>query len=111
MPHHDGIAYKISGPRPPGECYPATGTYTFGEFAGPVFEHGGDGENAAPAFEFGAYGDMSLVDPWTGRRLWVAVFNAGQPMSVYDAMRKVIEIAEATGFLAPYDERGETEPR
>jgi hypothetical protein len=67
------------------DVYPKTGTYEFGEFAGPVFELGG-------------YGDMTMVDPYTLERLWVAhVFN-GEDTSLFEAMRRVIDVAEAIGF-------------
>jgi len=67
------------------DVYPQKGSYTFQEFAGPVFE-------------FGGYGDMTLIDPYTLRRLWVGQQVVGE-LNVYDAMRRAIDLAEAIDFL------------
>jgi hypothetical protein len=66
--------------------YPQDDKYEFQEFAGPVFEMGG-------------YGDMTMIDPYTGRRLWVSQALLGEDWSPYQAMRKVIELAEKHDFL------------
>lgn len=77
------------------DTYPKNPDYTFQEFAGPVFE-------------FGGYGDVTLVDPYTLRRLWVG--NAVDPAEksvggmmtnaqMYDSLRNAINVAEAVGFL------------
>jgi hypothetical protein len=78
------------------DVYPKKGSYTFQEFAGPVFE-------------FGGYGDMTLIDPYTLRRLWVSQQVVGE-LGVYDAMRRVIDLAEATGFLRDEENRGDPLP-
>ena len=78
----------ISDELPAAQCYPKTDSYTFGEFAGPVIEYGG-------------YADMTMVDPYTSRRLWVAdVFASSEGVTIYQAMRQVIDVAEQTGFMA-----------
>lgn len=80
-----GIEYSISEELPSSQTYPTTDIYEFGEFAGPIFEMGG-------------YGDITMIDPYTGRRLWVGgAFQDGD--SIYDAMTKAISVAEEIGFL------------
>jgi hypothetical protein len=113
----DGTEYEISGPAPADRTYPRTETYTFGEFAGPVIEAAG---RPAAVVEFGGYADVSLVDPWTGRRLWIpralpdlhghdggtaegcpACFDDGAgARSLLAAIRKALDVAEETGFFA-----------
>jgi hypothetical protein len=67
--------------------YPQAAKYAFQEFAGPVFELGG-------------YGDMTMIDPYSGRRLWVSAELLGpEKASIYDSMKRVIEIAERNRFL------------
>jgi hypothetical protein len=67
------------------DVYPKSPSYTFQEFAGPVFELGG-------------YGDLTLINPTTLERLWVADVLKGEA-SIYDAMTNVIAVAEEIGFL------------
>jgi hypothetical protein len=72
------------------KTYPNQAEYTFQEFAGPVFE-------------FGGYGDMTMIDPYTLRRLWVGkefLFEG----TTYDWMRRVIDLAEAIDFLHDHEE-------
>ncbi len=66
------------------DTYPRTDTYQFQEFAGYVFELGG-------------YGDMSIIDPYTRVRLWVGD-ALNQNTTIWDSMRKVIDVAEAVGW-------------
>lgn len=70
------------------DTYPKNDQYQFQEFAGPVFELGG-------------YADISLIDPYTLRRLWVAdaLSYDDASITIYDAMRKAIDVAEAIDFL------------
>ncbi len=111
---HDGREWSVSGPAPAGECYPKTDSYTWGEFAG-------------LAIEMGGYSDLSLVDPYTGRRFWCGyafkcdeharALNQAEPgeaamavyaqssdcgdchaVTFYAALRGTIATAEAVGF-------------
>jgi len=67
------------------DVYPKKDSYTFQEFAGPVFELGG-------------YGDLTMVDPYTLKRLWISQSSI-QGLSFFDAMRRAIDVAEAIQFL------------
>jgi hypothetical protein len=73
------------------DTYPSTDTYQFQEFAGVVFELGG-------------YGDITMIDPYTLRRLWVADALAydevGGGTYLLNAIRLACDVAEATGFFA-----------
>lgn len=113
---HGGREWSVSGPAPAGECYPKSDSYTWGEFAG-------------VAVEMGGYNDISMVDPYTGRRFWLAdafrcdphaqALRAAQPGadaiaamklsggcrdcgSFYTALRRLIDAAEAAGFPDNY---------
>lgn len=57
------------------------------------------GETPIAAISTGGCGDLILTDPATGQRLWVQAFGIADPGSVYDAMRRLIDIAEAQDFL------------
>lgn len=76
-------------------CYPTTDTYTWGAFAGLAIES--DGKPIA-AIEMGGYCDLEMVDPYTLQRLWVADVMRGET-SIYDALRKLIDVAEREQFL------------
>lgn len=82
-------------------CYPTTDTYTWSEFAG-VAIHDGEGKPVA-AVEMGGYCDLSMVDPYTLQRLWVAdvlsTREDGSEPTIYDALRALIDIAEREQFL------------
>lgn len=93
-----GPSQRLSRER---DVYPKTDQYQFQEFAGPVFE-------------FGGYGDATIVDPYTLRRLWVGrawdpdgTWPPGEPESfgrdgakhMLKAMRRVLDVAEAVGFF------------
>jgi|SRR5215831_1725962 len=94
-----GIAtYQLGDPIPAEECYPKREAYVFNEFAGPIFELGG-------------YSDMTLIDPWSGRRLWVAdaLGTPDMPIPLFDAIRYVLQVAEAVGFLVEPGEMHGTE--
>jgi hypothetical protein len=67
------------------DTYPQKESYTFQEFASACFEMGG-------------YGDMTICDPYTLKRLWVSQDEL-RDLSIYDAMRRVIAIAEQVDFL------------
>jgi len=71
---------------PKADVYPYKQSYTFQEFAGPVFEIGG-------------YGDMTLIDPYTLKRLWVGGVFVDDNTSVYDGIRRVLAVAEELDFL------------
>lgn len=83
---YEAVGLKKPKPLTKDNCYPQSATYTFGEFAGPVFEYGG-------------YGDMSMIDPYTLRRLWVGGASEDEQISIYDYLRKVIDEAEKIDFL------------
>lgn len=74
------------GPPDPDQSrvYPKTDVYHFQEFAGPVFE-------------FGGYSDITMIDPWSGRRLWIS--DGAAEGSIYDQLRAAIDEAEKVGFL------------
>jgi hypothetical protein len=75
---------------PVAEVYPQKPSYTFQEFAGAVFE-------------IGSFGDLTMVDPCTRKTLWVGgAFDAAR--SIYDAMRRVLDVAEKVGFLGNPEE-------
>lgn len=73
------------------DVYPKTDSYQFQEFAGVVFELGG-------------YSDITMVDPYTLRRLWVGevleLDEIGSPLYLFNGIRKVLDVAEAVGFFA-----------
>lgn len=73
-------------------CYPTAESYTWGAFAGLAIESGGQ---PVAAVELGGYGDLEMVDPYTMQRLWVG----DVPDSIYDALRKLIDVAEREQFL------------
>ena len=77
-------------------CYPTAESYTWGAFAGLAIES--DGKPIA-AIELGGYNDMEMVDPYTLQRLWVADVMRDDNTSIYDALRKLIDVAEREQFL------------
>lgn len=84
----DDRAWSVSAPTD-GPHYPETEAhdYTWGAFAG-------------AAIELGGYGDLILVDPYSGRRLWLADCLDDEPKgSFLRGLRKLLDLAEATGFL------------
>lgn len=78
-----------------GPHYPASDVYRFGEFAYLVVEAGG-------------YGDLTAVDPYTGRRFWSPVFDTpgADDLSPYDVLRRLIDAMEAHAFLDGGDDDG-----
>jgi hypothetical protein len=80
-------------------CYPNNKAYTWNAFAGVAIQ-GSDGQPVA-AIELGGYNDLEMVDPYTCSRLWVAdAFGDGAtPQSIYDALRRLIDVAEREQFL------------
>lgn len=78
---------------PGAEVYPQKPSYTFQEFAGAVFE-------------IGSFGDLIMVDPCTRKTLWVGgAFDSAR--SIYDAMRRALDVAEKVGFLGTPDREDE----
>lgn len=59
------------------------------------------GAFAGLAVELGGYGDLILVDPTDGRRLWIgdAFDEVTDDRSFLRALRRALDVAEATGFL------------
>ena len=55
----EGRDWKVIGPEKGTGVYPKDDTHTWGEFAG-------------LAIEIGGYSDITAVDPYTGRRFWLA---------------------------------------
>jgi hypothetical protein len=97
VPGYGVVRFRLGDEQDREACYPAVDLYQFQEFAGPVFELGG-------------YGDMTLIDHYTGRRLWMAPERAndghvmpGDPvlteMSVYDQMARLIALAKEIDFM------------
>lgn len=80
-------------------CYPTAQAYTWQEFAGLALQD----EEGKPiaAVEMGGYGDITMVDPWTCQRLWMghALGTPESPATVYDALRRLIDLAEREQFL------------
>jgi hypothetical protein len=99
----DGTKYEVSEALPADQTYPRAAVYTFGEFAGPVIEAGG---RPAAVVEFGGYGDVSLTDPWTGRRLSVLGLPDGDEdedpdgLLLIAAIRTALDVAAETRFFA-----------
>ena len=91
----DGIKVRYGISTGSQDPYPKNDLYQFQEFAGPVFELGG-------------YGDMSLIDPYTMRRLWVSdVLREEEregPAYLLNAIRRVLDVAETVGFFAEDDD-------
>jgi len=76
-----GGGWKIT-PGTPGLHYPGKDTHMWGEFA-------------LVAVEMGGYGDATLVDPYTGSRLWVA---DGAQDSLPATLRSLAAVAERVGW-------------
>jgi hypothetical protein len=53
-----GREYRISAPIDPARCYPKAEAHVWSEFAG-------------LAIELGGYGDITAIDPHSGRRFWL----------------------------------------
>lgn len=73
--------------------YPKVDSYTWGAFA-------------YLAIEAGGYGDLEVVNPHNGERLWIGNALGGQDelvdgagLSPYDALRRVIDAMERHSFL------------
>ena len=81
----DGRSYSVTPGNPDEVHYPSKDTYQFNEFAALVVELGG-------------YGDISLIDPYTGSRLWVADVFTSDTDGVFDALRKALDVAEEVGW-------------
>lgn len=102
---HNGRDWSVIGPVDPNpdRFYPKVDCHIWGAFAG-------------LAIELGGYGDLEAVDPYSGRRFWLgSAFTRDQDLtigreeasklpeplptlSLYDAMRRLIDAMEATGF-------------
>jgi hypothetical protein len=79
----------ISEVRPREECYPKRDQFIWNEFA-------------LGAVEMGGYNDITFVDPYTGRRFWMGhafVGAGGEKLSMYDALRRLVDAMEAEKFL------------
>lgn len=50
-------------------------------------------------FEIGNHGDISITNPFTGKRLWVSASAFDSTTNLYVAMRRVITVAEKLHFL------------
>ena len=57
------------------------------------------GETPIATISTGGCGDLILTDSASGQRLWAPVFATDPQLSVYDAMRKLIDLAEAQDLL------------
>jgi hypothetical protein len=79
----------------PIKYFPNSDTYEFQEFACAVFELDG-------------YGDITLVNPYNGLRLWISAeeLPRGKDTTVYEQMARAIELAREYQFLER-DEHGE----
>jgi hypothetical protein len=75
--------------------YPSKGEYTFQEFAGPLFELGG-------------YGDITMVNPFNGMRLWLSREVLPQDGNTYDWIVRAVELARECHFLVRDASTGET---
>lgn len=54
---------------------------------------------AGLAIELGGYGDVELVDPYTGNRFWFMPSDRGE-MTVLDVMIAAMQAAREAGWLA-----------
>lgn len=81
---------SVTEPKDKTECYPAVETHTWGAFAG-------------LAIELGGYGDLELIDPYSGRRFWCPVPDQIWEQGVFAAYHYLLEKAEAAGFTLPTD--------
>lgn len=90
----EGDGWQISaGTDDKTRCYPQAESYTWSEFAGVAIQ---SGDQPIVATEMGGYGDMTMVDPYTGQRLWMVGAFEGD---IYDALRRLIDLAEREQFL------------
>lgn len=73
------------------DAYPKSHSYEWQEFAG-------------LAVELGGYSDLTLINPYTGQRLWVAGAlrqeEAESPTYLINGLRRALDVAEAVGFFA-----------
>lgn len=76
---------SISEARPDEECYPKAGSHVWNEFAG-------------LAIELGGYGDITAIDPYTGRRFWWG--NGVLTGNFYEDIRNLATEMEKQRFLA-----------
>jgi hypothetical protein len=91
VPGHGKVHFSISDEKPKEQTYPKTDMYQYQEFAGPVIE-------------FGGYSDITMVDPYTGRRLWMgAEYDANdRPVTdndTYAQITKLVALAKEIDFL------------
>lgn len=66
-------------------CYPKVEVHTWQEFAG-------------FAVEMGGYGDLTMIDPYSGRRFWCPVPDQVWEQGTMAACRYLLEQAEKHGF-------------
>lgn len=66
-------------------CYPKVEVHTWQEFAG-------------FAVEMGGYGDLTMIDPYSGRRFWCPVPDQVWEQGTMAAYRYLLEQAEKHGF-------------
>lgn len=93
----DRDQWTISNAASPADCYPKGPTvaqlkpgavvHVWQEFPGFVVELGG-------------YGDMTIVDPYTGRRMWMWIPDEFWSQGVIAAYRYAIDVADRVGFLS-----------
>lgn len=77
--------HEVSARKPPEQCYPKVEVYTWQEFAG-------------FAVEMGGYGDLTMIDPYSGRRFWCPVPDQVWEQGTMAAYRYLLEQAEKHGF-------------
>ena len=51
------------------------------------------------AFEVSNHGDISIINPFSGKRLWIGASAFDQTTNLYEALRRAITVAEKIYFL------------
>lgn len=73
-----------------GPHYPDAPAHTWNAFAG-------------MAIELGGYGDMTMIDPYSGQQLWMGAIRGAEGAIVdetpYAQLRRLIDLAEREQFL------------
>lgn len=82
---------KMTEPTGSVQTYPQTGSHEWSEFALLAIEQGG-------------YGDITAVDPYSGRRFWLGADYEGDPpraieRSPYERLRLLVDAMEHERFL------------
>lgn len=91
----EGDGWLITAPTS-GPHYPHADAHTWGAFAGVAVQ---TDSGPVAAAELGGYNDIELVNPYNGQRLWMSKAFRGKDGNIYDALRRLIDLAEREQFL------------